>query len=128
LVHLQSKNEFEDWISMNGSGSLGERYYIFDYDLKADLNGIDLIEKYNLRLEATVISGMADAPDVLARARGAKVKLLNKNGLQRTKIRVIETDAPGPKNWNSCKISDDASNLTKGGLGNEESIHGGADY
>jgi hypothetical protein len=36
--------------------------------------------------------------------------------------------APGPKNWNSCKISDDASNLTKGGLGNEESIHGGADY
>ncbi len=96
LVHLQSKNEFEEWISTNGSGSLGERYYIFDYDLKADLNGIDLIEKYSLRLEAMVISGMADAPEVLARARGAKVKLLNKNGLQRTTIKVIETETKTP--------------------------------
>ncbi|MBK7962380.1 MAG: HAMP domain-containing histidine kinase [Bdellovibrionales bacterium] len=96
LVHLQSKNEFEEWISTNGSGSLGERYYIFDYDLKADLNGIDLIEKYSLRLEAMLISGMADAPEVLARARGAKVKLLNKNGLQRTTIKVIETETKTP--------------------------------
>ncbi len=96
LIHLQSKNEFEEWISVNGSGSFGERFYIFDYDLKADLTGIDLIEKYNLRLEATIISGMADAPDVLARARGAKIKLLNKNGLPRTKIKVIETETKTP--------------------------------
>lgn len=96
LVHLQSKNEFEEWISLNGSGSFGERLYIFDYDLKADLTGIDLIEKYNLRLEATVISGMADVPDVSAKAKNAKVKLLNKNGLHRTKIKVIEMEAKTP--------------------------------
>ncbi len=96
LIHLYSKNEFESWLELNGVGSLGERFYIFDYDLKADLTGIDLIEKHNLRLESIVISGMADDPEVARQSKKVKVKLLNKSNMHRIKVKLIEDKETQP--------------------------------
>lgn len=96
FIHLYSKNEFENWLEMNGVGSFGERFYIFDYDLKSDLTGIDLIEKHSLRLESIVISGMADDPEVARQAKKVKVKLLNKSNIHRIKIKLIEDEETQP--------------------------------
>lgn len=96
LVHLRSKDKFENWMSTNGPGALGERLYIFDYDLKADLTGIDLIEKYNLRLEAILISGMADVPDVVAKAKKARIRLMKKSASCRPKIKLIGMESKTP--------------------------------
>ena len=51
--------------------------------------------------------------------------LAQKAGIGR---RTLYDFAPGPKNWSSCKISDNASNLTNGGIRDEEAIHGRANY
>ena len=65
VVHLYSAPEFETWIDKNGTGELGERFYIFDFDLKdPEKNGLDLIEKHGLAFESVLVSGMTDKPEV----------------------------------------------------------------
>lgn len=93
ITHIYSPSEFACWIEANGPGLLGSRFYIFDYDLKAELTGINLVQKYSLRLEAIVISGMADSQKVINEAKEARVRLLNKNNLHKLKIELINLEA-----------------------------------
>ncbi len=82
IVHLSSLSKFRDWVQENGQGELGERLYIFDYDLKDDLKGLDLIEHYGLAFESVLVSGAADREEVKGRAVKMGVSWLSKEFLE----------------------------------------------
>lgn len=46
ITHIYSDAEFENWIQINNKDSFSSRLFLFDYDLKGKLSGIELIEKY----------------------------------------------------------------------------------
>lgn len=98
VIHIHSDSEFENWMDKNGSGILGTRFYIFDYDLKSRQTGIDLIKKFDLRLEAIVISGMACDKSLIDEAGEAKIRLWNKSMLHKIKLNVtgieMQTETP----------------------------------
>lgn len=82
VVHLSSVGEFETWLIENGPGELGDRVYLFDYDLKdRSGNGLDLIERHGLTFESVLISGMTGDPEVRARIARLGVRWLPKDFL-----------------------------------------------
>lgn len=96
VVHILSEDEFDQWIAQNGTGFFGTRFYIFDYDLKSRQTGIDLIKKFDLRLEAVVISGMADDNSIAIEAQEAKIQIWNKSILHKIKVNVTELETQTP--------------------------------
>ena len=96
VTHIYSENEFEEWIRENGPGALGSRFYIFDYDLKSHRTGIDLINKFNLRLESVVVSGMFDDENVIRRAKDGKIQLWDKSRMAKIKLKISETKTETP--------------------------------
>lgn len=81
VVNISSPSEFRDWIEKNGQANLGERFYAFDYDLKAEMSGLDLIEEYGLAFESIVISGLADTTEVRSRCARLGLSWLSKENL-----------------------------------------------
>lgn len=80
VVHLYSIEEFENWIRENGAGDLGSRVYLMDYDLRhRSQTGIDLIKRFNLQLEAILITGMAGEYKVQELARQSGIRLVSKD-------------------------------------------------
>lgn len=82
LVHLSSASEFEEWLEVHERGELGQRLYLFDFDLKVESsNGLDLIERHGLTFESVLISGVADDSSVKDRATRLGVNWLSKDFL-----------------------------------------------
>jgi len=89
-VNLYSAQEFELWMAQHGPGDFGSRVYFMDYDLKTDhTNGIDLIARYDLALEARLITGMADSDPVISEARRNRIRLISKSNLANMQISIL---------------------------------------
>lgn len=87
VVHLKSPDDFETWIDKNGPGELNERIYWMDNDMKDPRHtGLSLIEKYGLQLESILVTGMADDPEIRARAMDNGVRLISKDDVYKIKF------------------------------------------
>ena len=92
LVHLYSVDEFEDWFQIHGPGDFGSRIYLMDYDLKHDSkNGIYLITKYHLTLEARLVTGAVEDSNVINSARDNKIRVISKTDLADLKVLFLNS-------------------------------------
>jgi signal transduction histidine kinase len=81
VTHIYSDAEFEKWIQENNKDSFSSRLFLFDYDLKGKLTGLELIEKYQLMFESHLITGMANDEHVKKESKRLKVKTISKDEL-----------------------------------------------
>ncbi len=87
VTHIYSDTEFEKWIRENNKDSFSSRLFLFDYDLKGKLNGLELIEKYHLMFESHLITGMANDEHVKKESKRLKVKTISKDELPNLHLR-----------------------------------------
>jgi hypothetical protein len=104
-VNLYSAHEFELWMAEHGPGDFGSRIYFMDYDLKTDhTNGIDLITRYKLSLEACLITGLADSEPVIVEAKRNGIRLISKSHLANMQISILnrsdDAQMPGHRGSN----------------------------
>lgn len=88
VTHIYSDTEFEKWIQENNKDSFSSRLFLFDYDLKGKLTGLELIEKYQLMFESHLITGMANDEHVKKESKRLKVKTISKDELPNLHLRV----------------------------------------
>jgi hypothetical protein len=82
--------DFNKWITENGHGAYGSRYYFFDYDLKNDnFSGLDLIERHGLAFESVLISGLAGDVEIHERTKRLDVLCLRKDFLSEVPIVAV---------------------------------------
>lgn len=92
LIHLYSVDEFEEWFQIHGPGDFGSRIYLMDYDLKHESkNGIYLITKYHLTLEARLVTGAIEDTNVIRATRENKIRVISKTDLADLKILVLNS-------------------------------------
>ena len=87
VTHIYSDAEFEKWIQENNKDSFSSRLFLFDYDLRGKLTGLELIEKYQLMFESHLITGMANDEHVKKESRRLKVKIISKGELPNLHLR-----------------------------------------
>ena len=87
VTHVYSNAEFEKWIQENNKDSFSSRLFLFDYDLKGKLSGLELIEKYQLMFESHLITGMANDEHVKNESKRLKVKTISKDELPNLHLR-----------------------------------------
>ncbi len=87
VTHIYSDVEFEKWIQENNKDSFSSRLFLFDYDLKGKLTGLELIEKYQLMFESHLITGMANDEHVRKESKRLKVKTISKDELPNFQFR-----------------------------------------
>ncbi len=87
VTHIYSDTEFEKWIQENNKNSFSSRLFLFDYDLKGKLTGLELIEKYQLMFESHLITGMANDEHVKKESKRLKVKTISKHELPNFHLR-----------------------------------------
>lgn len=87
ITHIYSDAEFENWIQENNKDSFSSRLFLFDYDLKGKLTGLELIEKYQLMFESHLITGMANDEHVKKESKRLKVKTISKGELPNLHLR-----------------------------------------
>jgi hypothetical protein len=85
---LYSDLEFENWILKNNHQSFSSRLFLFDYDLKGQMNGLELIEKYQLMFESHLVTGMANDVRVMEESKRLKVKTISKDELSNLHLRL----------------------------------------
>lgn len=90
VTHLNSVVEFENWIIKNSHGAFESRLFLFDYDLKGHMTGLELIEKHQLMFESFLITGMASDVRVVEESRRLKVKTISKDELPNLQLRIEE--------------------------------------
>lgn len=90
VIHLYSGVEFETWITKNSHDAFQSRLFLFDYDLKGHMNGLELIEKHQLMFECFLVTGMAEDDHVIKESNRLKVKTISKDELSRLKIKMEE--------------------------------------
>ncbi len=87
VTHIYSDVEFEKWIQENNKDSFSSRLFLFDYDLKGKLTGLELIEKYQLMFESHLITGMVNDEHVKKESKRLKVKTISKDELPNFHLR-----------------------------------------
>jgi signal transduction histidine kinase len=88
ITHLYSDEDFEKWMQEDAKNSFSSRLFLFDYDLKGKLTGLELIEKYQLMFESHLVTGMANDEYVKKESKRLKVKTISKDELPNLHLRL----------------------------------------
>ncbi len=93
ILSFFNPSEFLSWTNENGLGSLGERFYLFDYDLSdAAENGLSLIEKLKIHFETLLVTGMAEDIGIIGRAKKIGVKVVSKEKMNEIRFQVRDPE------------------------------------
>jgi len=92
VIHIYSVDEFEKWFLKNNKSTFSSRLFIFDYDLKGSMSGLDLIAHHQLMFESVLVTGMAKENKIIEEVKKLKVKIIPKDELANLKISLVEND------------------------------------
>lgn len=91
-VNLYSAREFTNWLRDNGSGELGSRLYLMDFDLgeTPSENGLALVQEHGIQFESVLVTGAAERPEVKTTAAALGVRVLSKDRLTDIELRYAQ--------------------------------------
>ncbi len=91
--HFYSSSEFQKWMTAKHSEN-ANAVYIFDYDLKEHLNGIDLIKIFSLTDRAKLMTGVSKDPHVQQQAQEMDLVVWDKDEFSNIRIEFKPQNTP----------------------------------
>jgi len=91
--HFYSSNEFQKWMTTRSIQD-EDIFFIFDYDLKERLTGLDLIKMYNLSHLSKLITGISKDPVVQSAANELQATVWDKNDFPDIRIDFKPQNTP----------------------------------
>ncbi len=81
IFHFQLADEFEKWMqNAKDENNVGDYAYLFDLELLgSQSNGLDLIDKYSIKQNSTLVTSHYDDPAIQQRAEAMGVKIIPKD-------------------------------------------------